>query len=1117
MSEIRFTPEELSAALGEQFPPTEQQSRIICAPLEPMLVIAGAGSGKTKTMADKVVWLVANELVRPEEVLGVTFTRKAAGELSARIRAKIAALVNTGLLDGQTTEDYLDPSVSTYHSYANTLVQDYGLRLGIEEDSALLGAAQSWELASEVLEAYTGDYEHLGSATSTLINAIVSFSSEASEHLVGTAQAEAWLRDLEQRLRHLPMYPDKDKAQTAVAGKLIDKIASRATIAELSQRYAEEKARRGVMDYGDLVAHAARIAEQIPAAAVAERSKYKVVLLDEFQDTSHAQMVLFSQLFGDGHPVTAVGDPNQSIYGFRGASAGQLFHFPNEFPIVEPDGQRRNAHVRHLTIAWRNTVNVLQAANLVSGSGQQAPGPVAVKPLEASAHAQPGRVVLNRCATDRQEAEAIAQTIETEILQRRSAGQETTAAVLSRNRAQLGLMAQVLSEKEIPYQLVGLSGLLSTPEVNDLVSCLHVLVDPLRSDKLMRLLAGARWRIGPADLMAFADWSRFLARRREHALTGTLEAQLLVQDAQEDEQTLARAEVNDAASLIEALDFLPPAGWTSADGRTLSETGYLRLSSLRDELRRLRLLANDDLEALVREIERAMNLDIEVAARPWVEPGQRRANLDAFADVIKDYCRHAPQADLTGFLYWLEQAADKEKGLPLPAQDADPNSVQLLTIHASKGLEWDIVAVMSMNEGVFPDRTSDRWTSGDAALPWPLRGDRRDLPQWDTDQASFFELLEAEKQFAADVAEHNEQEERRLAYVALTRAKSLLICSCSVWYGTRTKPSSPSIFIEQLLPLAEGPTPGAEIGVWVQDEQAPEANPTRSQPVEARWPYDPLQGPEVTGGNPRTVYPYSRREVLQTMAEGVLGAAQTPQEAVMQTEQGQAWAEEATRLLAQRQFAAQQEHGVHKPEHVRASLFVELAENPQEVLENLRRPVPRRPGMAARRGTAFHAWLEEYYEQTQMLDLGEILEPADALIDDTLDLEGMKQAFRQSEWAERQPVHVEVPLETRIGDIAVRGRIDAVFRTAEGHWLLVDWKTGHVPSGKSLKDKLVQLAVYRLGLSRLHGIPLEEIQAAFYYVGAGITIHAQQLQSEAELEQMIGAAFEQLDEPTRQG
>ena len=1108
MSNIRFTPEELSAALGEEFAPTAQQAQIISAPLEPMLVIAGAGSGKTKTMADKVVWLVANELVRPEQVLGVTFTRKAAGELSARIRAKIATLVNAGLLDAATTQDYLDPSVSTYHSYANTLVQDYGLRLGIEDDTALLGAAQSWELASEVLEGYTGDYEHLGSATSTLINAIVSFSSEASEHLVSPQDAEAWLRDLELHLRALPMHEGKNKPHTALARKLIDKLASRTTIAELCQRYAAQKIERSVMDYGDLVANAARIAQQVPAAALAERAKFKVVLLDEFQDTSHAQMVLFSQLFGDGHPVTAVGDPNQSIYGFRGASAGQLFHFPHQFPIVHDSGQRSNAHVRHLTVAWRNTTNVLQAANRVSGSERQvATGDTAVKPLEAPAHAQPGRVVLNRCATDREEAEAIAELVDGERQRGAAAGHRLTAAVLSRNRAQLSLMAQVLTEREIPYQLVGVSGLLSTPEVTDLVAYLHVLVDPLRSDKLMRLLSGARWRIGTADLMAFADWSRFLARRREAALANA-QVDLSAVEAVESAQTLARAELNDAASLIEALDFLPPAGWSSADGRVISGPGYERLTRFREELRRLRLLANDDLEALVREVERAMNLDIEVAARPWLPEPQRRANLDAFADVIRDYARHAQRVDLAGFLTWLEQAAEKEQGLPLPAQDADPSSVQLLTIHASKGLEWDIVAVMSMNEGVFPDRTSDRWTSGDAALPWPLRGDRRDLPHWDTDQLSFNDLLEAEKQFAQDVAEHNENEERRLAYVALTRAKSLLICSCSVWYGTRTKPSQPSVFIEELLPLAHSQHPAAEIGQWVQDDQAPEVNPTRAQPVEARWPYDPLQGPEVTGAHPSAAYPYSRREVLEAMAAKVRepDAAFEPT-----TAQGSAWMDEAERLLRQRQFLAQLEHVVDKPEHVRASMFVELAENPAEVLADLRRPVPRRPGMAARRGTAFHAWLEEYYEHTQMLDLGEIMEPSDVYLDDALDLESMKQAFLSSEWADRQPTYVEVPLETRIGSVAVRGRVDAVFRDAQGNWLLVDWKTGHVPSGKSLKDKLVQLAVYRLGWSRLHGIPLEEIKAAFYYVGAGTTIHAQNLQSEEQLEAMITNAFEQFD------
>lgn len=1102
MSNIRFTPLELSQALGEQFPPTEQQAEIICAPLEPMLVIAGAGSGKTKTMADKVVWLVANGLVRPEEILGVTFTRKAAGELSIRIRAKIAQLVETGLLAEADTRDFLDPSVSTYHSYANTLVKDYGLRLGIEEDSALLGAAQSWQLAHSVLESYTGDYRHLGSATSTLIDAIVSFSSESSEHLVSPPEAQQWLDQLIEGLTALPMQADKEKKPTQVAIKLLNKLASRATIAELAQEYALAKKKLGVMDYGDLVSHAAHIAQEVPAAALAERASHRVVLLDEFQDTSHAQMVLFSKLYGEGHPVTAVGDPNQSIYGFRGASAGQLFRFPQEFPIVKEE-TREVAHVKHLTVAWRNTKNVLAAANSITAGGQQViDGPVAVKPLEPSAFAQAGRVVLNRCSTVREEAERIADLI---VAENRKGGGPgcKTSAVLSRNRSQLSVMGEVLTERGMPYQLVGLSGLLSTPEVTDVVSYLHVLVDPLRSDKLMRLLAGARWRFGAADLSAFADWSRSLARRRMRGLEIERTENEPLTEVQNSEEA-ARAELNDAASLIEALDFLPPAGWTSSEGRSISPTGFERLQAFRAELRQLRLIANDDLEALVREVERAMNLDIEVAARPWMSSDKYRVNLDAFADVAREYCRNAPRVELAGFLMWVEQAAEKEKGLPLPAEDADPAAVQLLTIHASKGLEWDTVAVMSLNEGVFPGSQSDRWTSGDKALPWPLRGDSGDLPQWDTDQPDLKELVEAESVFKDRVEDHHIAEERRLAYVAVTRAKTLLICSSSIWTASRTKPCEPSIFMNELLPLASEQEPAAEIGTWIEDEDAPQENPARLQPLEAVWPYDPLEGPKITGGVQKTPHPYSRREVLETIAEDVL--AEKNSEAKL-TSFGEQWDEEAKKLIAQREFLSSRERVIEPPEHVRASLFVELAEDPIEVLENLRRPVPRRPGLAARRGTAFHAWIEEFYEQTQMLDLGDIMEPADAYLDDVLDLESMKEAFLASEWAKQQPAYVEVPLETRVGPVAVRGRIDAVFKTEDGKWLMLDWKTGRVPSGKDLKSKLVQLAVYRLGWSRLHQIPLEQIQAAFYYVAAGITIHAEYLASEEELEQMIADAF----------
>ncbi|ALG29445.1 DNA helicase UvrD [Glutamicibacter halophytocola] len=1103
MSSIKYSPQELSIALGEKFPPTEQQAEIVAAPLEPMLVIAGAGSGKTKTMADKVVWLVANQLVRPEQILGVTFTRKAAGELSLRIRAKIAQLVATGLLSEEDTRDFLDPAVSTYHSYANTLVQDYGLRLGLEEDSALLGAAQSWQLGHSVLEKYTGDYQHLNSASSTLIDAIVSFSSEASEHLAAVPEAHQWIDDLVLKLRALPMDAEKDKAPTQAALKLIDKLASRATIAELAEEYGREKKRLGVMDYGDLVAHAARIAQEVPAAALAERASHQVVLLDEFQDTSHAQMVLFSKLYGQGHPVTAVGDPNQSIYGFRGASAGQLFRFPETFPIVRGE-QREIAHVKHLTIAWRNTVNVLAAANQITAGGAAHSGPVTVKPLEPSAFAQPGRVVLNRCATVRQEAEAIADLIAAE--QRNDPQAAKTSAVLSRNRSQLSIMGEVLSERGMRYQLVGLSGLLSTAEVADLVACLHVLVDPLRSDKLMRLLSGARWRIGTADLAAFADWSRQLERRRSHGLNSKAAAADGGLDAEAVES--ARAELNDAASLIEALDFLPSEGWSSSDGRSLSAEARRRLTVLKDELASLRLMANDDLETLIREVERSMNLDIEVAVRPWVDRDASRANLDAFADVAREYCRNAPRVELAGFLMWLEQAAEKEKGLPLPSEDADPEAVQLLTVHASKGLEWDTVAVMSLNDGVFPGAQSDRWTSGDKALPWPLRGDAKDLPQWDTDQPALKELLEAESLFKDHVEDHHIAEERRLAYVAVTRAKSLLICSSSIWTATRSKPTEASEFFSALLPLAQGPGAKAEIGLWVEDDEAPEQNPNRLTPLEALWPYDPLEGPRITGAIKNKELAYSRRAVIQEIADDVLSADPGSQPI---TPEGQQWAEEAHKLLAQRAFLGNRERAVEAPEHVRASLFVELAEDPVSVLENLRRPVPRRPGLAARRGTAFHAWIEEFYEKTSMLDLGDLVEPADSYLDEALDLESMKEAFLASEWAQLQPAYVEVPLETRVGPVAVRGRIDAVFQMDDGTWLLLDWKTGRVPHGKDLKSKLVQLAVYRLGWSRLHSIALEDIKAAFYYVAAGVTIRAEHLSDEAELEQMISSAFEQLE------
>ncbi len=194
------------------------------------------------------------------------------------------------------------------------------------------------------------------------------------------------------------------------------------------------------------------------------------------------------------------------------------------------------------------------------------------------------------------------------------------------------------------------------------------------------------------------------------------------------------------------------------------------------------------------------------------------------------------------------------------------------------------------------------------------------------------------------------------------------------------------------------------------------------------------------------------------------------------------------------------------PGHISASTLVDLDDDPASVVARLRRPVPREPGMSARKGTAFHAWVEEYFGTAGMLDLGEAA-GSDDHIDEAYGLDAMVETFRRSEWAHRAPAHVEVPVETRIGDVVVRGRIDAVFRDADGRWDLVDWKTGRRPAAGQLKTRAVQLAVYRLAWSRLKGVPLEDVRAAFYYVADDAVVRPHDLGSAERLEEIVAAAF----------
>ncbi|KGM01093.1 hypothetical protein Q760_03835, partial [Cellulomonas cellasea DSM 20118] len=437
------------AELLERPSPTPEQVEVIESPLRPSLVVAGAGSGKTETMAARVVWLLANGLVAPEQVLGLTFTRKAAGELGDRVRQRLRHLARAATAQGLVLPglplaasgldpgllDLARPTIATYNAYAASLVTDHAMRLGVEPTSRLLGEAAQWQLASQVVESWTGDLD-TEAAVSTVVEALLELSGALDEHLLTPDEARAGIEGIIEAIQATPP-GTPPRAPYAPITKLLGLLGERTRLLELVADYRARKRAADALDFGDQVALAARLAREVPEVGSGERARYRVVLLDEYQDTSYAQLALLGALFGDGHPVTAVGDPHQSIYGWRGASAGGLERFPSTFPVVELDedgATRRPADVHLLSTSWRNDEAILEAANHAALPLRRASTRVEVPELAARPGAGPGLVQAHVAATLEEEAAAVARFVAERWRPAGPGVARVTAAVLCRKR-----------------------------------------------------------------------------------------------------------------------------------------------------------------------------------------------------------------------------------------------------------------------------------------------------------------------------------------------------------------------------------------------------------------------------------------------------------------------------------------------------------------------------------------------------------------------------------------------------------------------------------------------------------------------------------------------------------
>ncbi|WP_033211974.1 ATP-dependent DNA helicase [Kitasatospora phosalacinea] len=1032
-------PAQLRELLGIPF--NDEQLAAIGAPMEPGVIVAGAGSGKTTVMAARVVWLVGSGAVRPEQVLGLTFTNKAAGELSERVRA---ALLRAGVREEDDEDALGEPQISTYHAFAGTLLKEHGLRLGIEPDVRLLADATRFQLAARVLRQARGPFPALTGTFSALVAEIIALDSELAEHLVEPERLRAYDEALLDRLAGVKLTNEDLRAVPKAA-------RGRQELLRLVEDYRARKQQLGLLDFGDQIAASARLAQQRPEVGRLLREQYRVVLLDEYQDTSVAQRLMLAGLFGGeagaGHPVTAVGDPCQAIYGWRGASVANLDDFPRHFPRADGSAAHRFA----LSENRRSGGRLLDFANRLA-----APLRAMHEGVEAL-RAAPGaeldgyaRVAL--LPTHAEEVDWLADSIAHLVRTGTAPGR---IAVLCRAGSSFPDIHAALVARKVPVEVVGLGGLLQLPEVADLVAVCEVLQDPTANAALVRLLIGPRWRTGPRDLALLGRRAAELVRTARPGEQDALAA------------AVAETDPTEVVSLADALETFVDA--EQPDDLPFSPEARVRFARFAREIRELRRALAEPLMDVLHRVLTVTGLEVELSASPLALAARRRETLHSFLDIAASFADLDGDPGLAAFLAFLRAAQEYERGLDAGLPGGE-DTVKVLTAHKSKGLEWDVVAVPGLVKGGFPSgQGRERWTSTRKVLPHALRGDAATLPA-DPDWTAKGMGL-----FKKETAHHGEVEELRLGYVAFTRPRSLLLASGHWWGPTQKRRRGPSEFLLQLRGHCERPGTG-EVEHWAEEPAADAENPAFDVSVETPWPL-PLD----------PAAQHARRRVARVVRHRLAGAPAAGPEPMGVEDQRllASWDRDLTALLGELERSRRTTRDVALPASLSASQLMRLAADPDGFARDLARPMPRPPAPAARRGTRFHAWVQSRYDQPLLLGPDALPGLEAEEIEDERDLERLKEAFLRGPYARRTPHRVEAPFQLVLAGRVVRGRIDAVYRDADGgagspRYEVVDWKTGREESGDPL-----QLAIYRLAWAEQAGVPPERVAASFCYVRSG--------------------------------
>ena len=1068
-----------------EFVPTPEQEAALGAPT-PLLILAGAGTGKTTVLTHRIANLIAEGKARPEELLALTFAEKAATEMSERLASLLS---QRGLGDAGR-----EVHCSTFHSFGAEIIRDNATLLGREADCRVLSTPESWQLLSRIVDQMEFDSVELPmNGLGTILSGMLGFFSQASDQMVTPERLSAFVES-----------QDLSGASEMVAEKWGKRLAQLREVAECYRRYRDAKLERGYLDYGDLLTLPVQIFREYPEVRDSYRDRFPHLFVDEYQDTNYAQKLLLMELLSAEARIVVIGDDDQSIYGWRGAAIENILGFMQE-PAIRGASPTRT----ELTESRRSGPELLALANRIID--ELPDGRRYRKALKPQNSAPPATVGHYLAATASSEAAWIARTIEDlqpdttdPTGKKRGHG---NFAVLCRKRSLFPAIAAALDAAGLPYELVGGSGFYGRWEIRDVLSYLRVLSDPTDNLALARVLQSRPWRICDRDLFHLSRWAQTeqsaISRRRSSNSPRKLDTN---RDQRFGEDASAHGPQNVALgatsvspnpgvryasplreSAVSAPISAPSTPHSAPDPEGDAEEPRFRLydavaahhevaglspeaPELLGRLQRLLdgLARSVGLVPLAEQVERTIDgagYRRELSAQGDFDSRLALLNLGKLVELARQF--QGAEGTLEGFVeyvqYALESGGEEAEVRPV---DEGSDSVKVMTIHQAKGLEFPVVFIPGLGERILPDPRvddPDRWDQ----FPGQLRGDRlgretRDFRDIPVDKASMAARKDA-------IRERELEEERRLFYVALTRAQRALFLSRAWWYFSNAKARNASLFWDEVV--------GAEIdGVPISkslgEEEAPAENPR-------------LQGGAAWSGRGAGVEKSQARLLLAA-------------------DRGESWiqrvADEDPEEWRRRKASVDRQLALVSADRTVAPVLLSAETSCTGLLQYDECPrlfrylhvdrLPERPSPWAALGTEMHRRIEEMARSGAEDAPGEEdweLKPEGVERPDGGQGEAgtpdLLRVYSRSRFGRRPATKIEEAFTLPLGPNLLRGRIDRLDRLPDGSWEIVDFKSGRFPGQVDRRYRL-QLQVYSLAAWRLWGIEPELMSSHLFFLAS---------------------------------